>query len=84
MPTATQEISSYMIDTYKQASSGRYLAGAITFKGKKKADVIQWKERTFASQNEADAFVRQYFSRSGLTETTSESDLFRYGYASRW
>ncbi len=72
-----------MIDTYRQASTGLYLAGAITFRGRKKVEVVQWKKRTFDTQSSADDFVRSHFRASGLHEAASESELSRYDASTR-
>jgi hypothetical protein len=69
---------SYILDTCKIASSGKYVAGAITFKGRKRIEILQWKQQMFDSQTEADAFVKRHFEELGFfAEPTNEIDIYR-------
>jgi|GEM_PF-2011630 len=78
MKKKSQECTSYIIDTYKSVSSGKYLPGAIVFKGKKKMETLQWKDMEFPSQEDADQFVRSHFVARGLSELRNEGELFKY------
>jgi hypothetical protein len=68
---------SYVLDTCKLTMTGKFVAGAITFKGRKKIEVIQWKRRRFSSQREADDFVKAHFTRLGFPGPTSEIELYK-------
>lgn len=65
----------YILDTFKMGN--RYRPGAITFYGRKKMDAVQWKDKAFPTQSEADDFVRQEFARMypGITELSNEGEL---------
>jgi hypothetical protein len=70
---------SYVLDTCKLASSGKYLPGAIiTFKGRKRIEIIQWKKQMFDSQDEADAFVKEHFQQLGFAEPTNEIEIYNH------
>ncbi len=62
----------YIIDTYR--TGGSFLPGAIFFCGRRKMEAIQWK-KSFASQQEADRFVRGYCLERGLREAANEEEL---------
>jgi hypothetical protein len=72
MPQA-KPCDSYIIDTYKQ--DGKYYPGAITYSGRKKLEAMQWKDKGFATQQEADAFVRDHFGALGIAEAENEGAL---------
>jgi hypothetical protein len=82
MPKHPVECNAYVLDTCKISSTGKYVPGAITFRGRKKVEVFQWKGQTFDTQDEADEFVRRHFENLGFGEPTNEMELFRQ-YPSR-
>ena len=77
MARASKEPDAYIIDTCKLPEKGTYIPGAITFCGRKKMEILQWKDHEFSTQEEADAFVRTHFAASGLTEAGNEGDLVK-------
>jgi hypothetical protein len=72
MPQAKKS-DSYIIDTY--GSGGTFVPGAIIFSGRKRMETLQWKDHSFASQAEADAFVREHFKSTDLVEKLNEEEL---------
>jgi hypothetical protein len=73
MKRATIQSDAYILDTYK--SGGMYHAGAITFHGRRKLETLRWDDKSFKSEQEANAFVRSHFSPLGLTEAVNEGEL---------
>jgi hypothetical protein len=69
--------SAYIIDTYKNPLTGEYLPAAILFSGRKRIETIQWKQKGFSTQNEADMYVRNHFVSQGLSEALNEADIVR-------
>jgi hypothetical protein len=67
---------SYLIDTYKLMTTGKFLPAAITFKGRKKIDIMRWEEHSFDTKEEADNFVREHFRESGIPEAENEGEIF--------
>lgn len=67
--------NAYIIDTCRLAASGKYVPGAITFKGKKKCEILQWREHAYKTQREADEFVRRHFEDKGLQEAGHEGEI---------
>lgn len=67
---------SYLIDTYRLMTTGKFSPGAITFKGRKKIEVLRWDEM-LDTQQEADEFVRAHFCEIGLPEAENEGEIFR-------
>ena len=67
---------SYLIDTYKLMTTGKFLPAAITFKGRKKIDIMRWEDRPFDTKEEADSFVRDHFKESGIPEAENEGEIF--------
>lgn len=67
----------FLIDTFRNAASGKFCPGAITFQKRRKIEALQWKEKEFTSQQEADAFVRKQLSNFGLREVRNEDELRR-------
>lgn len=67
----------YLIDTFRNAASGKYCPGAITFQKRRKIEALQWKDREFMSQQEANTFVREQLSSLGLREVRNEDELRR-------
>ncbi|HVW67091.1 MAG TPA: hypothetical protein VHA78_05195 [Candidatus Peribacteraceae bacterium] len=68
MNTTEQTCDSYVIDTYKSVETGTYIPGAITYCGKKKLEVLHWKDQECESQDEADAFVHRHFHALDIAE----------------
>lgn len=66
----------YILDTCKVMSSGKFVAGAITFKGRKRIEIKQWKQM-FSTQQEADQFVIEHFEKEGFTSPTNEIEIYR-------
>lgn len=77
MSSLLQECDSYIIDTIKIMDTGMYIPGAVTFKGRKRMDVLQWKDHPFETQLQADAFVRDHFEKHNIAEVRNEEDLKR-------
>lgn len=77
MKTASGICDSFLIDTYRLMTTGKFSPGAITFKGRKKIEIIRWDDKMFETQNEADDFVRAHFSRLGIPEAENEGEIFR-------
>ena len=68
-----KESTSYLLDTVKM--EGKYVPGAIVYCGRKKIETYQWKDQFFATQLEADDFVRSHFATSRLAEVGNEGEL---------
>jgi hypothetical protein len=75
MRTKIPVTESFVIDTYKVVDEGKFYTGVLIFKGKKKIDSIQWKEHSFATQEEADEFARAHCLKMGLSEAVNEGDV---------
>jgi hypothetical protein len=73
----TKECDAFLIDTIKVVDTGKFIPGAITFCGRKKLAVLQWKEHLFDTQEKADTFVREHFQRLGIKEAGNEGELRR-------
>ena len=73
----TKECDAFLIDTIKVVDTGKFIPGAIMFCGRKKLEVIQWKEHQCDTQQEADAFVRAHFEALGIKEAGNEGELRR-------
>lgn len=67
---------SFLLDTYRVTTTGKFSPGAITFKGRKKIEVLRWDDM-FDTQAEADEFVRAHFREKGLSEAENEGEIFR-------
>ncbi len=70
-----QECDAYILDTCKISATGKYLPGAITFRGRKKIEAMSWKDKQFDSQHEADEFVRAHFRGINLPEAVNEGEI---------
>ncbi len=77
MPHQERILDSYVIDTYKIVSSGKFVPGAITYAGRKKADVLYWKQHPCETNEEANTFVRQNLEKQGLREMGQDQDIKR-------
>lgn len=75
--TTAPAFDSYLLDTCKIVATGEYRPGAITYRGRKKIEVVQWKDKAFPTQHEADMFVQQHFVKKGIEAPTEEAVLFR-------
>ncbi len=62
---------SFVVDTYKAGDSGKFVAAAIEFLGKRRVRALRWKDKQFPSQLEADQYVRKQFSKQGISEMES-------------
>jgi hypothetical protein len=69
---------SYVLDTCKISSVGKYIPGAITFKGRKRIEILQWKQHMCNSQQEADAFVIGHFQQLGFQQPTNEIEIYNH------
>ena len=74
---AKAEYDKYVLDTCRVMSNGKYLPGAITYRGRKKIQSLSWKGHLFDTQTEADAFVQKHFVQLGIPCPTDLSTLFR-------
>ncbi len=81
MKNSAIECDSFVLDTYWRADTGSFHPGAITFRGRKKVDVVQWRDKSFTSQEGADSFVRSYFARREISEAPSEGVLVSRNHA---
>lgn len=77
MPKQPKESDAYILDTYKSSKDGAYLPGAIPFAGRKKKEPMQWHDKHFATQQEADRFVRAKCDALGLKEAANEDVILR-------
>ena len=67
----------YVLDVIRLPATGEFVPGAITYRGRKQIQAMSWKEHTFATQDAADAFVREHFAREGIAEPTDQAVLYR-------
>ncbi len=72
------EYDAYILDTCKLPATGKYVPGAIKFKGRKKIEILQWKDNMFDTQEEADKFVKDHFLQLGFAEPTNEMEIFKH------
>lgn len=75
MKLTSKEPDSYILDTYK--ADGQFRAGAIILKGRKRIEIIQWKDHVFSTQEEANAFVHKHCVARGLFEARPEGEIQR-------
>ena len=71
------EYDKYVLDTCRVMSNGKYLPGAITYRGRKKIQSLSWKGHLFDTQREADTFVCKHFTQLGIQQPTDLATLFR-------
>lgn len=71
----TKGQESYIIDTCKIANRGTYLPGAIVYTGRRKSEVLQWKDHEFDTPQAANAFVRNQFANRAIREARNEGEL---------
>ncbi|MFA6039291.1 MAG: hypothetical protein WCV62_01005 [Candidatus Peribacteraceae bacterium] len=64
----------YLLDTYR-TGNGTYSPGAITFCGRKRMEVLRWKEAEFETEEEANAYVRRKLAGSDMRELGNEGEL---------
>ncbi|MEK7218094.1 MAG: hypothetical protein AAB728_01370 [Patescibacteria group bacterium] len=64
----------YILDTYR-TGNGTYSPGAITFSGRKRMDVLRWREAAFETEEEANAYVRRKLATSDMRELENEGEL---------
>ncbi|MDB4978433.1 MAG: hypothetical protein JWM56_619 [Candidatus Peribacteria bacterium] len=77
MKSPVVEYDSYLIDTCKVVRTGKFVPGAIKYKGRKKIEVVQWKDKTFDTQEEANAFVKEHFMELGIAQPSHEWEIFK-------
>lgn len=63
----------FQVDTYRVPESGKYVAAAVKFLGKRRVGALHWKEREFDTNYEADRFVRDHFAALGIQEMADTS-----------
>ncbi len=71
-----REYDAYIIDTCRVVGTGKFIPGAIIYKGRKKVDVKQWK-KAFDTQEEANAFVKKYFQKDGIAEPKTDAEIWK-------
>lgn len=70
MPQPTKECDAFLMDTYRSTTDEAYHPGAILLKKRKTVEVLHW-EKSFGSQREADAFVRDQLDGHDVREVLS-------------
>ncbi len=74
---AAPPFDAYILDTCKVVATGKFLPGAIVYKGRKKVEVRQWKKKEFDSEKEANEFVIRHFTKEGIAQPKTDADIWR-------
>lgn len=67
MNKPTKVCDGFIVDTYKTGSGQCYVPGAITMLKRKNVETLQW-DKSFPTEAECNAFVREQLEKAGLSE----------------
>ena len=68
----TKVSDTYILDTYRSGEA--FHPAAIAYCGRRRMETLRW-PAIFATQDEADAYVRSQLSASGMAEARNEGEL---------
>jgi len=64
---------SFQVDVYRNPDTGKYVAAAVKFLGKRRVEALHWKEREYETSYEAEKFVRDHFGAENMKEMVDTS-----------